>query len=179
MRFALDRSSVAASGPHPCVGGVARNGWRRRREAPTPPQGKWPAPPHAKIGAGPRWSIVMCAWPLSAARTYNQNHVPRKYTQGKRRVSIYWTWSYPWVAQRDLAEIDNRFSSMTEVRRVTWPAYEGQEWSAAQFLQGIAGALELFHRSSLSFQKITQDVTGSSRCDVPAHRSGGLSTAGR
>ena len=96
----------------------------------------------------------------SAARTYNQNHVPRKYTQGKRRVSIYWTWSYPWEAQRDLAEIDNRFSTMTEVRRVTWPAYEGQEWSAAQFLQGIAGALELFHRSSLSFQKITQDVTG-------------------
>ena len=32
----------------------------------------------------------------SAARTYNQNHVPRKYTPGKRRVSIYWTWSYPW-----------------------------------------------------------------------------------
>ena len=54
----------------------------------------------------------------SAARTYNQNHVPRKYTQGKRRVSIYWTWSYPWEAQRDLAEIDNRFSTMTEVRRV-------------------------------------------------------------
>ena len=96
----------------------------------------------------------------SSARTYNQNHVPRKYTQGKRRISIYWTWSYPWEAQRDLAEIDNRFSTMTEVRRVTWPAYEGQEWSAAQFLQGIAGALELFHRSSLSFQKITQDVTG-------------------
>ncbi|MGA8446937.1 MAG: hypothetical protein WB766_17365 [Roseiarcus sp.] len=96
----------------------------------------------------------------SAARTYNQNHVPRKYTQGKRRVSIYWTWSYPWEAQRDLTEIDNRFSTMTEVRRVTWPAYETPEWSAAQFLQGIAGALELFHRSSLGFQKTTEDVTG-------------------
>ena len=96
----------------------------------------------------------------SSARTYNQNHVPRKYTQGKRRVSIYWTWSYPWESQRDLAEIDNRFSTMTEVRRVTWPAYEKPEWSAAQFLQGIAGALELFHRSSLDFQKITEDVTG-------------------
>ena len=30
------------------------------------------------------------------ARTYNQNHIPRKYTPGKRRLSIYWTWSYPW-----------------------------------------------------------------------------------
>ena len=23
------------------------------------------------------------------ARTYNQNHVPRKYTPGRRRISIY------------------------------------------------------------------------------------------
>ncbi len=33
---------------------------------------------------------------LTPARTYNQNHIPRKYTLGKRRISIYWTWSYPW-----------------------------------------------------------------------------------
>ena len=33
---------------------------------------------------------------IQAPRTYNQTHVPRKYTGGKRRVSIYWTWSYPW-----------------------------------------------------------------------------------
>ena len=31
----------------------------------------------------------------ASARTYNQQDVPRKYTPGKRRVSIYWTWSYP------------------------------------------------------------------------------------
>ena len=29
-------------------------------------------------------------------RTYNQIHLPRKYVAGKRRFSIYWTWSYPW-----------------------------------------------------------------------------------
>ena len=51
-------------------------------------------------------------------RTYNQVHVPRPYTPGKRRVSIYWTWSYPWEANRDVTEMDNRFSTMTEVRRV-------------------------------------------------------------
>ena len=55
---------------------------------------------------------------------------------------------------------DNRFSTMTDVRRVAWPAYETPEWSAAQFLQGIAGTLELFHRSTLSFQKIAGETTG-------------------
>jgi hypothetical protein len=94
------------------------------------------------------------------ARTYNQNHVSRKYTPGRRRLSIYWTWSYPWEAQRDPAAMENRFSTMTEVRNVLWPAYETPEWSAAQFLQGIAGTLELFHRSTLSFQQIAGEVTG-------------------
>ena len=54
---------------------------------------------------------------LTPARTYNQNHIPRKYTAGKRRLSIYWTWSYPWESQRDPAAMENRFSTMTEVRR--------------------------------------------------------------
>ena len=93
-------------------------------------------------------------------RTYNQNQVPRKYSAGDRRISIYWTWSYPWEAQRDPAALENRFSTMTEVRNVLWPAYETPEWSSAQFLQGIAGTLELFHRSTLSFQQIAGDVTG-------------------
>jgi hypothetical protein len=94
------------------------------------------------------------------ARTYNQSHIPRKYTPGKRRLSIYWSWSYPWEAQRDVAGIENRFSTMTEVRNVVWPAYEGPEWSKDQFLQGIAGTLELFHRSALRFQEIAGEVTG-------------------
>jgi hypothetical protein len=93
-------------------------------------------------------------------RTYNQDHIPRKYTHGKRRVSIYWTWSYPWEANRNTAELDNRFSTMTEVRRVAWPAYEGPEWDEMHFLQGIAGTLELFHRSTLDFQKAVGEVTG-------------------
>ena len=94
------------------------------------------------------------------ARTYNQAHIPRKYTPGKRRVSIYWSWSYPWEAQRDPAGIENRFSTMTEVRNVIWPAYETPDWSKDQFLQGIAGTLELFHRSALRFQQIAGEVTG-------------------
>jgi hypothetical protein len=34
------------------------------------------------------------------ARTYNQHHITR-IRNGQRRLSIYWTWSYPWEAQRD------------------------------------------------------------------------------
>jgi hypothetical protein len=94
------------------------------------------------------------------ARTYNQTHVPRSYTPGRRRVSVYWSWSYPWESNQDLTEMDNRFSSMTEVRRVLWPAYEIPEFSHAQFLQGIAGTLELFHLSLVSFQALAGEVTG-------------------
>ena len=98
--------------------------------------------------------------PPPPARTYNQTHVARKYTPGKRRLSIYWTWSYAFEAQRDPAAMENRFSTMTEVRTVVWPAYEDPEWGAAQFLQGIAGTLELFHRSALNFQQLAGEVTG-------------------
>src|SRR5579871_3895227 len=94
-----------------------------------------------------------------AARTYNQDHIARKYTPGKRRISIYWTWSYPWESQRDITEMDNRFSTMTEVRRVAWPNYESIEYSEKMFLQGIAGTLELFHLSTLRFQQLVGEVT--------------------
>ena len=96
----------------------------------------------------------------AAPRTYNQAHLPRKLIPGKRRFSIYWTWSYPWEANRDVTELDNRFSTMTEVRRVVWPDYEASEWDEMHFLQGIAGTLELFHRSTLAFQELVGEVTG-------------------
>src|SRR3954451_12561240 len=70
----------------------------------------------------------------NSPRTYNQVNVPRKYGAG-RRFSIYWTWSYPWDANRDVTELDNRFSTMTEVRRVGWPNYETKDFSEKSFLQ--------------------------------------------
>ncbi|MEU7863646.1 hypothetical protein [Nonomuraea sp. NPDC049141] len=95
------------------------------------------------------------------ARTYNQNHVPRPYTPGRRRLSIYVAWSYPAEAGRNPAELDNRFSTMTEVRRVTWPAYEDPKWSdPLRFQQGIAGGLELFFWGWLPFQQFVQETTG-------------------
>ncbi|MCV7279647.1 hypothetical protein H7J88_08290 [Mycolicibacterium flavescens] len=96
---------------------------------------------------------------MSGARTYNQQHVAREH-DGRRRISIYWTWSYPWEAQRDPAEMYNRFSTMTEVRNALWPSYEQPAYDAAHFLQGIAGTLELFHRSTLAFQRLAGETTG-------------------
>jgi hypothetical protein len=94
------------------------------------------------------------------ARAYNHFPTPRQFVRGKRRFSVYWTWSYPWEANRDVTEMDNRFSTMTEVRRVAWPAYESIEYSEKAFLQGIAGTLELFHLSIVSFQTLVGEVTG-------------------
>ena len=95
----------------------------------------------------------------SPARTYNQSHVARD-ADGRRRISIYWTWSYPWEVQRDPALTENRFSTITEVRNVLWPAYETDQYGARNFLQGIAGTLELFHISALSFQRVAEEETG-------------------
>ena len=53
----------------------------------------------------------------NSPRTYNQVNVPRNNTAGRRRFTVYWTWSYPWEANRDVTQLDNRFSTMTEVRR--------------------------------------------------------------
>lgn len=95
------------------------------------------------------------------ARTYNQNHVPRKYTPGRRRVSVYITWSYPGEANRDVTELDNRFSTMTEVRRAGWPNFESPQYAdPLLFQQGIAGTLELFFQAFVPFQKLVGETTG-------------------
>jgi hypothetical protein len=98
---------------------------------------------------------------MDRARTYNQSHVPRRYERGRRRVSVYVSWSYPGEANRDPRELDNRFSTMTEVRRVLWPQYEGAQWAdMLRFQQGIAGSLELFFWAWVKFQELVEEVTG-------------------
>lgn len=95
------------------------------------------------------------------ARSYNQTHVPRPRTSGRRRVSVYVSWSYPGEAGRNTAELDNRFSTMTEVRRALWPAYETPRFAdPLQFQQGIGGSLELFFWAWVPFQKLVGEVTG-------------------
>ena len=95
------------------------------------------------------------------ARSYNQNHVPRKYSKDRRRVSVYIAWSYPAEANRDPTQLDNRFSTMTEVRRALWPAYETPQWAdPRRFQQGIAGSLELFFWAWVNFQRLVGEVSG-------------------
>jgi len=95
------------------------------------------------------------------ARAYNQVHAARKETPGRRRLSVYVAWSFPGEANRELTELDNRFSTMTEVRRVEWPSWEAPEWSGPNlFQQGIAGALELFFRAWVPFQQLVGETTG-------------------
>src|ERR1700721_724089 len=53
----------------------------------------------------------------NSPRTYNQINVPRKYTAGRRRFTIYWTWSYPWEANPDVTELDNILQTMPALRR--------------------------------------------------------------
>ena len=121
---------------------------------------RWPKCPPTNCKHTPSKAASPSIIIKNSPRTYNQINVPRKYTAGQRRFTIYWTWSYPWEANRDVTELDNRFSTMTEVRRVGWPRYEAPEWSAQQFLQGIAGTLELFHLSTVRFQNIVGEATG-------------------
>jgi hypothetical protein len=95
------------------------------------------------------------------ARTYNQDHKARKYTKGRRRLSVYIAWSYPGEANRDVRVLDNRFSTMTEVRRVFWPDYEDPQWAdTLKFQQGIAGSLELFFWAWVRFQRVVEEATG-------------------
>jgi hypothetical protein len=87
--------------------------------------------------------------------------MPRRYERGRRRLSVYIAWSYPAEANRDPRELDNRFSTMTEVRRVLWPNYETPQWAdPRRFQQGIAGSLELFFWAWVNFQDLVREVTG-------------------
>ncbi|MFL5307552.1 MAG: hypothetical protein ACJ8F1_20200 [Polyangia bacterium] len=97
---------------------------------------------------------------ITVARTYNQDHKARPYKSGRRRVSVYIAWSYPAEANRNPTVLDNRFSTMTEVRRALWPAYEGPQWDPSRFQQGISGSLELFFWAWVRFQRVVEAVTG-------------------
>src|SRR5437667_7546231 len=98
---------------------------------------------------------------IRLGRTYNETHVPRRHTPGNRRFSIYISWSYPGEANRDVTELDNRFSTMVEVRRVGWPAFEEPRFAdPLLFQRGIAGSLELFFLAWVPFQNVVADITG-------------------
>jgi hypothetical protein len=57
--------------------------------------------------------------------------------------------------------MDNRYSTMTEVRRVLWPTYETPQFAdPRRFQQGISGSLELFFWAWVRFQSVVGELTG-------------------
>ena len=115
----------------------------------------------------------------TTARTYNQNHIAAQIHAGKRRMSIYWTWSYPWEAQRDPAAMENRFSTMTEVRNVAVAGVRN-----ARVERGELPAGDRRHPRAVSSldAQLPADRRGGHRPrggGVPAHRPGGLPAADR
>src|SRR4051812_9322602 len=84
----------------------------------------------------------------------------RPYTPGKRRVTLYFPWSYPAECNRPLSEMDHRMSSLWEVRKQAWPKWE---WAANPnaYDQGISGCLQLvFLQSYKEFQDLVAESTG-------------------
>ena len=115
-----------------------------------------------------------------AARTdYNQNHVAAPYTPGRRRISIYWTWSYPWEAQRDPAAMDNRFSTMTEVRNVALAGLRDARMDAAQFPSGHRRNARAVPPLDPQLPEDRRRNNGPSGRRLPAHRPGRLQAADR
>ena len=93
-----------------------------------------------------------------APRTYNETHVPRKYAEGRRRVSVYVSWSYPGEANQDVTVMDNRGNTVTEIRQVNWPRFEWADPMTTQ--QGIAGAMELLLQTWIPFTQLVEEAIG-------------------
>ena len=66
---------------------------------------------------------------------------------------------YPWESNSDLTIMDNRFSTMTEVRRVLWPQYETEEYSAKMFLKASKARSTVSSRPA-TFQGAVGEATG-------------------
>ncbi len=99
----------------------------------------------------------------------------RQRDGSRNRVSMYVSWSYPAEANRELYELNNRYSAMWEVRRVAYPRYEEMASNPQTYMQGIDGTLELFKRDWESFREEVNDLSGHSvpyfeRIDPGGHR---------
>jgi hypothetical protein len=99
---------------------------------------------------------------------------PRKREGSRRRVSMYVSWSYPAEAGRELYELNNRYSAMWEVRRVSYPKYEEMASNPKAYMQGIDGTLELFHRDWEPFREMVSEISGHpvpyfERTDIRGH----------
>jgi len=84
---------------------------------------------------------------------------PRKYVAGKRRISMYVSWSYPAEAGADLGNCDNRYSALAEARRIFYPAMERFS-DPTKFNQGISGTMDMFASDFRPAQQVFQETSG-------------------
>ena len=113
------------------------------------------------------------------ARTYNQNHVPRS--------------PHRQAAHQHLLDLELSLGSPTRSGRHGEPLLHHDRGAQRRcgrptrrpnttrrnFLQGIAGTLELFHRSTLGFQETRRGGHRTPGRRLPAHRPGRLQAADR
>jgi len=83
---------------------------------------------------------------------------PRKYIAGKRRITMYMTWSYPAETRLDLGNCDNRYSALAEARRIFYPAME-QFSDPKKFDQRIEGTMDMFASDFQTAQQVMQEVS--------------------
>ena len=102
---------------------------------------------------------------------------PRKKEGNRRRISTYISWSYPAESNRELYELNNRYSTMWEVRRSRYPQYEAMAGNPDTFKQGIDGTLELFMRDWQDFRVPMSELTGHPVPLVQRIDHGGYSSA--
>jgi hypothetical protein len=77
----------------------------------------------------------------------------------KRRIAMYFAWDRSAEGNAPLAELDNRFPALFEVRRLFWPAYEALSHSPGG--QGINDFLEaIFFKNFTRFGERVSALTG-------------------
>jgi hypothetical protein len=87
----------------------------------------------------------------------------RKQSSGKRRITMYMSWSVPAEISADLGNCDNRYAALAEARRIFYPAME-QFSDPAKFNQRIPGTLAMF---ASDFQTAQRTMQEASQQEVP------------
>lgn len=78
-----------------------------------------------------------------------------------RKLLLYFSWSRPLETGAPLADIDDRFPAIFELRRLFYPKFESLS-DPKQFDQGIAGFLDLVQKPNFAaFAELAEQLTGS------------------
>ncbi|WCM28600.1 hypothetical protein NDN01_06665 [Sphingomonas sp. QA11] len=94
----------------------------------------------------------------------------------KRRVLIYFAWSYPAETSAPLDEIDDRFPALFELRRLFYPKYEGLS-DEVGVERGIGGFLDHIQRPNFAaFAALAETITGNAAIQIERVRRDGVKT---